>query len=84
MDGVSGETFVTVGHDSQVKRWRCPDPVEGDFSEPVHSIPLNGVAYSVSHISNSTDFVTCGEGIHVWKQMRLLILFYYFVLKTKV
>lgn len=69
-DNVSGETFVTVGHDSQLKHWRCPDTAEGDFSEPVHSIPLNGVAHSVSHVTNSTDYVTCGEGIHVWKQLR--------------
>lgn len=70
VDGVSGETFVTVGLDSQLKRWRCPDPAEGDLSEPVHSVPLNGVAHAVSHIAKSTDFVTCGEGIQVWKQMR--------------
>ncbi|VDN42611.1 unnamed protein product [Gongylonema pulchrum] len=69
-DNVSGETFVTVGHDSQLKHWRCPVIVEGDISEPVHSIPLNGVALSVSHVVNSTDYVTCGEGIHVWKQLR--------------
>ncbi|MCP9260696.1 DDB1- and CUL4-associated factor 13 [Dirofilaria immitis] len=39
-DNLLGETFVTVGHDSQLKHWRCPDPVEGDLSEPMHSIPL--------------------------------------------
>ncbi|VDM95754.1 unnamed protein product [Thelazia callipaeda] len=69
-DNVSGNTFVTVGHDSQLKHWLCPDPVEGDLSEPVHSIPLNGVAHSVSHVVNSTDYVTCGEGIYVWKKLR--------------
>ncbi|KAL3993919.1 Sof1-like domain family protein [Acanthocheilonema viteae] len=69
-DNLSGETFVTVGHDSQLKHWRCSDPVEGDLSEPVHSIPLNGVAHAVSHIVNSTDYVTCGESIHVWNNLR--------------
>ncbi|VDM19857.1 unnamed protein product [Wuchereria bancrofti] len=33
-DNLSGETFITVGHDSQLKHWRCPDPVEGELSEP--------------------------------------------------
>ncbi|VIO93644.1 Sof1-like domain containing protein [Brugia malayi] len=69
-DNLSGETVITVGHDSQLKHWRCPDPVEGDLSEPIHSIPLNGVAHSVSHVVNSTDYVTCGEGIHVWNKLR--------------
>lgn len=70
VDNVEGTTFVTVGHDSQMKQWQCPDPIEGDLSEPVHSIPLNGVAHAVSHKTKSTDFVTCGENVQVWKLFR--------------
>uniref|UniRef100_A0A915ADP9 DDB1- and CUL4-associated factor 13 n=1 Tax=Parascaris univalens TaxID=6257 RepID=A0A915ADP9_PARUN len=70
VDTITGETFVSVGLDSQLKHWRCPDPVEGDLSEPIHSTPLNGVAHAVSHNIKSSDFVTCGEDVRVWKQFR--------------
>lgn len=30
------------------------------------SINLDGVPHAVSHIANSSDFVTCGDGVSVW------------------
>lgn len=41
-----------------------------DLSEPIHSIALDNVPLDVSHVSRSADFVTCGEGISVWKLYR--------------
>lgn len=72
MDEVEGLTFVTVGHDSHLKIWSCPEPIDGIKSEPVHSVALDGIAYSVSHIANSTDFALCGEGIQIWKCNRYI------------
>ncbi|KAI1720204.1 sof1-like domain-containing protein [Ditylenchus destructor] len=70
IDNENGQTYVTVGQDSQLKIWDLPELVEGEAAEPTHSIPLDSVPHSVSHIANSTDFVTCGEGISVWKALR--------------
>lgn len=74
MDGHSGNIFVSAGQDSQLKMWTMP--IDDDFDvqqidiQPCHSIPLNGVPHGVSHIVDSSDFVTCGEGISIWKVYR--------------
>lgn len=73
IDNVSGEMYVSVGQDSQLKVWSLPQICVDDLSEPIHSVPLQGVAHSVSHIANSLDFVTSGEGISVWKINRYKI-----------
>uniref|UniRef100_A0A915DY89 Sof1-like protein domain-containing protein n=1 Tax=Ditylenchus dipsaci TaxID=166011 RepID=A0A915DY89_9BILA len=70
IDSVDGQSFVTVGQDAQLKIWSLPEEVRGESDDPIHSIPLDNLAQSVSHIASSTDFVTCGEGISVWKQHR--------------
>jgi WD repeat and SOF domain-containing protein 1 len=70
VDNENGECYVTTGQDSQLKLWNLPVDVKGDLTEPAHSIALNGVPHSVSHLAKSTDFVTCGEGISVWKAYR--------------
>ena len=62
--------FDTTGQDAQQKLWNIPVEIKGELSEPAHSIPLAGVPHSVSHIAKSTDFVTSGEGISVWKVYR--------------
>ena len=74
MDGHTGNLFVSVGQDAQLKLWKMADndPLEQiqQPDDPCHSIPLNGVPHGVSHIVDSSDFVTCGEGISVWKAFR--------------
>uniref|UniRef100_A0A914LZ93 Sof1-like protein domain-containing protein n=1 Tax=Meloidogyne incognita TaxID=6306 RepID=A0A914LZ93_MELIC len=72
IDGQIGDNFVTVGQDSQLKIWALPLESSGvPFSEePCHSIPLNYVPHSVSHIGNSSNFATCGDGISIWKLFR--------------
>ncbi|KAH7697205.1 WD repeats and SOF1 domain-containing protein [Aphelenchoides avenae] len=70
IDNEAGDMFVTTGQDAQLKLWNIPVEIKGDLSEPAHSIPLAGVPHSVSHIAKSTDFVTSGEGISVWKVYR--------------
>lgn len=67
---LNGETFVSVGHDSQLKHWHCSDTVIGSFDEPFHSVPLNGVAHAVSHCVKSEDFAICGEDVQLWKPSR--------------
>lgn len=62
---------MTVGQDCQLKAWNLTKIIEGvDLSEPIHSIALDYVPHAVSHISRSADFVTCGEGVSVWKLHR--------------
>lgn len=77
MDGQGGTHFVTVGQDSHLKMWTMPIDANDDDQQfdgqPCHSIPLNGVPHGVSHVVDSSDFVTCGEGISVWKVFRLVI-----------
>jgi WD repeat and SOF domain-containing protein 1 len=70
VDGSIGEIFTTIGQDSQLKHWNLPEEFDGDLSEPTHSIPLQFVPHSISHLYNSTDFVIAGEGISVWKLYR--------------
>lgn len=70
VDNMTGESFVSVGHDSQLKHWRCPEAISGDLSEPFHSVPLSGVAHAVSHSIKSENFVICGEDVQVWRQTR--------------
>uniref|UniRef100_A0A1I7YMH1 DDB1- and CUL4-associated factor 13 n=1 Tax=Steinernema glaseri TaxID=37863 RepID=A0A1I7YMH1_9BILA len=70
IDNQESGMFVTVGSDAQLKHWKIPDQYGKVITEPEHSIALSDVPHGVSHIMNSTDFVTCGEGIHVWKVMR--------------
>lgn len=77
VDPKAGESFVTVGQDSQLKLWRLPTVLEGervDLSEPAHSIALDGVAQSVSHTANSSDFVTSGDEVCVWRPHRFVCL----------
>uniref|UniRef100_A0A914QBN9 Uncharacterized protein n=1 Tax=Panagrolaimus davidi TaxID=227884 RepID=A0A914QBN9_9BILA len=64
------EIFRTTGQDSQLKLWNLSEEFDGDLSEPTHSIPLQFVPHSISHLYNSTDFVIAGEGISVWKLYR--------------
>jgi len=73
IDDMDGECYVTVGSDCQMKVWKLPaiiDEYDESLSQPLHSIPLDGVPHSVSHVANSSDFVTCGEGISVWRLNR--------------
>jgi len=82
VDAVNGNSYITVGQDCQLKIWTLPaaigtadshcDSVSGSrgTQEPCHSLSLDGVPHSVSHVANSTDFVTSGEGISVWKLYR--------------
>ncbi|CAJ0963332.1 unnamed protein product, partial [Mesorhabditis belari] len=71
VDNVDGEQMVTVGSDSQLKMWKVPvTGKEANLDEPMHSIPLNEVAHSISHVANSTDFVTSGDTVNVWKPWR--------------
>jgi len=72
---MDGECYVTVGSDCQMKIWKLPaivDEYDESLSQPAHSIPLDGVPHSVSHVANSSDFVTCGDGISVWRLNRLV------------
>ncbi|CAJ0581799.1 unnamed protein product, partial [Mesorhabditis spiculigera] len=71
VDQSQGTQMVTVGSDSQIKIWRVPITGEEDgLDEPVHSIPLDEVAHSVSHIANSVEFVTSGDTVNVWRPQR--------------
>ncbi|CAD5211426.1 unnamed protein product [Bursaphelenchus okinawaensis] len=70
VDKDNGETYVTVGQDAQLKLWGLPEVISGDLSEPLHSIPLTDVPQAISHIANSSDFATSGDGICVWKLYR--------------
>lgn len=70
VDNANGENFVTVGQDAQLKYWKISSVVDGQQKTPTHSIPLDGIIYGVSHLSFSSDFVTCGEDISVWKPFR--------------
>uniref|UniRef100_A0A1I7WBK0 WD_REPEATS_REGION domain-containing protein n=1 Tax=Heterorhabditis bacteriophora TaxID=37862 RepID=A0A1I7WBK0_HETBA len=67
VDVNAGDAFVTTGQDCQLKYWKLPNINNGDPTEPAHSISLNGVAYTVSHLAKSSDFVTCGDDVSVWK-----------------
>lgn len=75
VDREDGRTYVTVGQDAQLKLWSLPDVVAGDLSEPIHSIPLTDVPHAVSHVADSSDFATSGDGICVWKVYRLVASF---------
>ncbi|CAI5442638.1 unnamed protein product [Caenorhabditis angaria] len=70
VDNSDGNSFVTVGQDSQLKYWKIPSTIDNNITTPAHSIALEGIAYGVSHLSYSSDFVTCGEDISVWKAFR--------------
>lgn len=70
VDTLNGESFVSVGNDSQMKHWRCPDVISDSISEPFHSVPLNGVAYGVSHNVKSDSFAICGEEVQIWRPSR--------------
>ncbi|KAF1764599.1 hypothetical protein GCK72_004548 [Caenorhabditis remanei] len=70
VDCANGENFVTVGQDAQLKYWKISTVIDTKQQTPTHSIPLEGVIYGVSHLSFSSDFVTCGEDISVWKPFR--------------
>ncbi|TKR75731.1 hypothetical protein L596_016982 [Steinernema carpocapsae] len=70
IDTQDGTQFVTIGQDCQLKHWKMPEEFGEKITEPEHSIALSDVPHGISHIMNSTDFVTCGEGINVWKVMR--------------
>ncbi|KAI6197072.1 DDB1- and CUL4-associated factor 13 [Aphelenchoides besseyi] len=67
VDREDGRTYVSVGQDAQLKLWSLPDVVTGDLSEPLHSIPLTDIPYAISHVSNSSDFATSGDGICIWR-----------------
>ncbi|VDM54502.1 unnamed protein product [Angiostrongylus costaricensis] len=51
VDTATGDSFVTVGQDCAINRWRLPQT-----SKDV----------GVSHLANSSHFVTCGDGVTVW------------------
>ncbi|CAB3405486.1 unnamed protein product [Caenorhabditis bovis] len=70
VDNADGGFFVTVGQDSQLKYWKLPAIVENNYTTPAHSVALDGVVYGASHLSYSSDFVTCGEELCVWKPYR--------------
>ncbi|CAL2031219.1 hypothetical protein CAEBREN_05371 [Caenorhabditis brenneri] len=70
VDNNTGDNFVTVGQDSHLKYWKISSVVDGQQKVPAHSTPLDGIIYGVSHLSFSSDFVTCGEDISVWKPFR--------------
>ncbi|ULU04073.1 hypothetical protein L5515_013250 [Caenorhabditis briggsae] len=70
VDNNNGENFVTVGQDAQLKYWKISSVVESQQKTPAHSIAIDGIVYGVSHLSFSSDFVTCGEDISVWKPFR--------------
>ncbi|KAK0415723.1 hypothetical protein QR680_012085 [Steinernema hermaphroditum] len=70
IDTQDGQMFVTVGQDCQLKHWKVPDEHGEQITEPEHSIALSDVPHGVSHVMHSTDFVTCGDGINVWKVSR--------------
>lgn len=70
IDNNNGENFVTVGQDNQLKYWKISSTIEGQQKTPAHSIAMDGIVYGVSHLSFSSDFVTCGEDISVWKPYR--------------
>ncbi|KAI6228248.1 DDB1- and CUL4-associated factor 13 [Aphelenchoides besseyi] len=70
VDREDGRTYVSVGQDAQLKLWSLPDVVTGDLSEPLHSIPLTDIPYAISHVSNSSDFATSGDGICIWRVYR--------------
>jgi hypothetical protein len=76
IDGQTGNNFLTVGQDSQLKIWALPVEDSGvPFSEePCYSLALNGVPHSVSHVADSSNFATCGDGISVWKLFRLIYI----------
>ncbi|KHJ97317.1 WD domain, G-beta repeat protein [Oesophagostomum dentatum] len=69
IDIAAGNSFVTVGQDCTINRWKLPhtsNTVGGVICEQTDSINLDGVAHAVSHIANSSEFVTCGDGVTVW------------------
>ncbi|VDL82848.1 unnamed protein product [Nippostrongylus brasiliensis] len=69
IDVAAGNSFVTVGQDCTINRWRLPhtsNAVGGVICDQVDSISLDGVPHAVSHLANSSDFVTCGDGVSVW------------------
>jgi len=70
VDGVTGEMFASIGQDSQIKLWNLPEQFSGGLGDPVHSVALDHVPHSISHIYNSSDFVISGEGVSVWKIYR--------------
>ncbi|PIC43824.1 hypothetical protein B9Z55_004416 [Caenorhabditis nigoni] len=70
VDNNNGENFLTVGQDAQLKYWKISSVVESQQKTPAHSIAIDGIVYGVSHLSFSSDFVTCGEDISVWKPFR--------------
>ncbi|KAE9420075.1 hypothetical protein Angca_005959 [Angiostrongylus cantonensis] len=69
IDTVAGDSFVTVGQDCAINRWKLPQTsnnVGGILCDHTDSILLDGVAHAVSHLANSSHFVTCGDGVTVW------------------
>uniref|UniRef100_A0AC35UDG4 WD_REPEATS_REGION domain-containing protein n=1 Tax=Rhabditophanes sp. KR3021 TaxID=114890 RepID=A0AC35UDG4_9BILA len=73
--GEKGNQIVTTGLDSQVKTWAWPDIHKLSFKhlttmEPTNSVALDYVPQGVCHLLDSTDYVTCGEDISLWKQER--------------
>ncbi|PAV91563.1 hypothetical protein WR25_10881 [Diploscapter pachys] len=70
VDQHAGDGFVTIGQDAQLKYWKLPVEIEGNIDEPAHSIGLEGVPHSVSHIANSSEFLTSGDEVNVWRVHR--------------
>ncbi|CAD6191420.1 unnamed protein product [Caenorhabditis auriculariae] len=70
VDNDAGDSFVTVGQDCQIKYWKIPRNLQDNIKQPSHSVALTGVAHGVSHLAHSSDYVTCGEDVSVWRVNR--------------
>uniref|UniRef100_A0A183C347 WD_REPEATS_REGION domain-containing protein n=1 Tax=Globodera pallida TaxID=36090 RepID=A0A183C347_GLOPA len=74
VDARDGTHFVTVGQDAQLKVWPLPAQFDEagtpSAGQPVHSVSLDGVPHGCSHVAMASDFVTCGDGISVWRLHR--------------
>ncbi|VDO29705.1 unnamed protein product [Haemonchus placei] len=69
VDVAAGNSFITVGQDCTINRWRLPhtsNAIGGIICDQVDSISLDGVPHAVSHLAKSSNFVTCGDGVTVW------------------
>ncbi|PIO58574.1 WD domain, G-beta repeat protein, partial [Teladorsagia circumcincta] len=69
VDVAAGNSFVTVGQDCTINRWRLPhtsNTVGGIICDQMDSLSLDGVPHAVSHLASSSNFVTCGDGVTVW------------------
>uniref|UniRef100_A0AC35GC01 Uncharacterized protein n=1 Tax=Panagrolaimus sp. PS1159 TaxID=55785 RepID=A0AC35GC01_9BILA len=67
VDASAGEIFTTIGQGSQLKHWNLPEEVDGDLSDPSHSIPVQFIPHSILHLPvEASIMASCASGRSVF------------------